>query len=282
MLKTLQMSLNKAPLHYSPRFEGSVGRFLDLLSYILTYPWIVSFSLTVSSFIPLKPDTRSFSRRAWDLAIQGPLLILLTLTLMPLATSGFFIWIVICTLCKSKPYSSVEIHGKHDSKNVSGDGAEVTKFSFATMNVLLGQEAIGKFNNCSLVYRRIKRIAEEIRFQDKEHLNNLEKTLDISKNESVLLNFPRMDFLCFQEVFDRVHALALISLLRRHYSYFIYDISDNSFRTNHFLLNSGLLIASKYPVLKTHFHPFTWKTSLWQQCIAYGVVVCKLDLGHNR
>ena len=123
---------------------------------------------------------------------------------------------------------------------------EEGKYSFATMNILLGQDAIGKFNNCSLVYNRIPRIAAEIRNQEKYFMENLSNpNKKLTKSESVVSTFPRMDFICFQEVFDRIHSLALISMLRKHYKHFIFDIGDNSLGTNCFLLNSGLMIASK-------------------------------------
>merc|ERR550532_1185880 len=154
------------------------------------------------------------------------------------------------------------------------------------MNVLLGQEALGKFNNASLVYGRIQKIAAAILAQDQRHLTNLEDRNDdntkISKTETVLANFPRMDFICMQEVFDRVHALALISMLRNDYKYFTFDIGDSSIKSNYFLLNSGLMIASRFPILSVRFHPFTWKNTFWQRCLSYGVVICKVDLGSGN
>ena len=152
--------------------------------------------------------------------------------------------------------------------------------------LLLGQEALGKFNNASLVYRRIQTIAAAILSQDQRHLTNMEHSNDvnvkISKAETVLANFPRMDFICLQEVFDRIHALALISMLRQDYKHFTFDIGDSSIKSNYFLLNSGLMIASRFPILSVRFHPFTWKNSFWQRCISYGVVICKVDLGFGK
>ena len=268
---------NKFSLKYKPRFHSSIGRCLDLLSYILTYPWILTTSLAISTFMPLTPDQRTVKRSLLDKALLGPVLVLLSLILTPLAVSGFFLWIVICTLLDSDPFSSVDLH----------DGVErdpQTSFTFCTMNVLLGQEAIGKFNNCSFVYGRIPKIAEAIRAQDSRPvLNMLQGRGDnVSKRETILSQFPRMDFICFQEVFDRLHALALISMLRQDYKHFVFDITDSSLKSNFFCLNSGLMVASRFPIVRVSFQPFSWKNTAWQRCISYGVVICKLDLGgHN-
>ena len=107
----------------------------------------------------------------------------------------------------------------------------------------------------------------------------MELNVEISKKDSIKYEFPNMDFICFQEVFDRVHALALIFLLRQQYSHFVFDISDYRLNSNYFLLNSGLMIASRFPILTVRFRPFSWKNTTWQKCISYGVVICKVDLG---
>jgi len=267
----------------TPRFHNTLAKFLDLISYILSYPWIVVTSLMVSTFITLKPDSRSIPRKCVDLAVIGPLLAILCLILLPLAVFGFSLWIFICSLFTSRAYSYIEFAQiSIDSHKLDTKSNAEDKFSFATMNILLGQDVIGKFNNCSLVYRRMKRIAEEINNQNDHYLINMESSTKYSKCDTILVDFPKLDFLCFQEVFDRVHALALISMLRKKYHHFVYDISDNSWSTNKFLLNSGLLIASKFPISKIQFHPFSWKTSSWQKCVSYGVVACKVDLGNKR
>ena len=149
------------------------------------------------------------------------------------------------------------------------------------MNVVLGQEVHGKFNNCSFVYKRLKKIAQVILNQEDNVLSNANDVLNLSKPMSILTNFPKMDFICFQEVTDRFFALALVYMMRNHYSNFIFDVGINSLSTNLYLANSGLMIASKYPIVKVKFQPFTKKKG-WQKAVSYGVVICKLDLGDNN
>ena len=144
-----------AGLQYSPRFTSSLGRLLDLASLLLTLPWLVTTSLLASSLLALVPDPRPAWRRLADTAVTAPLLLGLGLVLTPPAVLGHLLWVTICTLCPSQQYSSVDIP-KPKLKPSNCDG---NKYSFGTMNILLGQEVIGKFNNCSLVYSRIPRIS---------------------------------------------------------------------------------------------------------------------------
>ena len=149
------------------------------------------------------------------------------------------------------------------------------------MNVLMGQEILSKLNNCSFVYERLKRIAAQIMKQEDYALVNFRNVDQISKDEVVLSSFPKMDFICFQEVTDRFFALALISMLRKHYSYFVFDVGNHALQTNMYLMTSGLMIASKFPILSVKFEPFSSKKG-WQRAVSFGVVICKLDLGGSN
>ena len=122
----------------TPRFHNIVAKFLDLLSYILSYPWIVITSLLISTFITLKPDTRSLSRKCFVLAFLGPLLATLCLIFLPFAVFGFTLWVLICSLFTCRSYSYIEFH-----QNIKNTMENEDRFSFATMNILLGQDVIG-------------------------------------------------------------------------------------------------------------------------------------------
>ncbi len=66
------------------------------------------------------------------------------------------------------------------------------------------------------------------------------------------------DLVCLQEVWDPKAATYLIKGLKAHYDYFYYDIGSQAFIFNpeELSFNSGLFVASKYPVYETHFYPF--------------------------
>lgn len=82
------------------------------------------------------------------------------------------------------------------------------------------------------------------------------------------------DVVPLQEVFDEEGAKALIDKLGSKYRYFNYDIGPNYFGHNapeepgidakNLGINSGLFIASKYPIDKPAFIPFQVEGMQWQ------------------
>nr|KAG5707904.1 hypothetical protein BaRGS_031635 [Batillaria attramentaria] len=77
-------------------------------------------------------------------------------------------------------------------------------------------------------------------------------------------HFPRLDFLCMQEVFDGNYNKVLRKELHKVFPYILHDIGVTSLSSNYFLLNSGLLFASRFPVLQADFKFFPHSVS---QCI---------------
>lgn len=67
------------------------------------------------------------------------------------------------------------------------------------------------------------------------------------------------DVICLQEVFEEEPALALKELLKDDYHYFYLNIAPKNFGFNPALLNinSGLFIASKYPISHPHWCKYT-------------------------
>ena len=63
------------------------------------------------------------------------------------------------------------------------------------------------------------------------------------------------DVLALQEVFDELGAKALVDRLKDHYTYFYYDIGPHYFGLDLEKngINSGLFLASKYPVANSKF-----------------------------
>ena len=69
--------------------------------------------------------------------------------------------------------------------------------------------------------------------------------------------FPaNLDFLCLQEVFDHTSTSRLRSQLHRYFPFVLSDVGSYGWRhcCSHFkFLNSGLLLASRYPILDAHY-----------------------------
>ncbi len=66
------------------------------------------------------------------------------------------------------------------------------------------------------------------------------------------------EILCLQEVWDFRAAERLMDELEEEYTYFYYDIGNSNYILDptHLKVNSGLFVASKYPISKESFVPF--------------------------
>ena len=118
-----------------------------------------------------------------------------------------------------------------------------------TANMLLGPNFVGKFNNMPEVYKRLhgsanvlsmqytKPIPENIRI-----LQNPSFDTKVKRNSVIIENLPEnVDFVCLQEVWDRISAISLIYKMRKHFSYFLTDVCQD-------------LGNSSFPYRGTYFH----------------------------
>ena len=77
------------------------------------------------------------------------------------------------------------------------------------------------------------------------------------RDHGTCINFPPdLDFVCFQEVFDYRAAKKLVNALHGWFGHIVYDVGIDSWRTNRFLMNSGLVVASRYPIVDIAFECF--------------------------
>lgn len=163
-------------------------------------------------------------------------------------------------------------------------------FSVATLNVCFLQEFLSRYNNlCNMMYRAEtigRRLLEnQIKYVDqgkdvthengvchedlqsqresndcemsKRHfhqvsVNGEEHKLDVT----VLPEFPDTDFLVFQETWDLRLAEVLNWHLHSIYPYIIYDVGEDGWVANGYCNNSGLTIASKWPIAYVRFSRF--------------------------
>ncbi|KAK3085878.1 hypothetical protein FSP39_009968, partial [Pinctada imbricata] len=79
----------------------------------------------------------------------------------------------------------------------------------------------------------------------------------------IMTHFPKLDFLCFQEIWDRDVTEILVNELKKVFPWILYDVGITNFTGNFFMLNSGLLFACRYPILAADFKKFTHS---WTQC----------------
>nr|XP_006641246.1 PREDICTED: sphingomyelin phosphodiesterase 3 [Lepisosteus oculatus]XP_015223708.1 PREDICTED: sphingomyelin phosphodiesterase 3 [Lepisosteus oculatus] len=80
---------------------------------------------------------------------------------------------------------------------------------------------------------------------------------DDSFDHEISAFFPaNLDFLCLQEVFDKRAAGKLKRQLHRYFQYILYDVGRYAWKgcSRFKFLNSGLLLASRYPILDASYH----------------------------
>uniref|UniRef100_A0A8C3ULL2 sphingomyelin phosphodiesterase n=1 Tax=Catharus ustulatus TaxID=91951 RepID=A0A8C3ULL2_CATUS len=93
---------------------------------------------------------------------------------------------------------------------------------------------------------------------------------------------PDTDFLCLQEVFDAAAANELRRRLGRRFPYLLWGVGPGGLRCGRLrVLGSGLLMASRYPLLAARFHPFP--NGAREDALANkGLLVAQVLLGTRR
>ena len=110
-----------------------------------------------------------------------------------------------------------------------------------TANMLLGPEFVGKFQNMPGVYRRLRGSARVLSMEESHPIVPNIKVLESSdftnkeKRDSVIIEHlpENIDFVCLQEVWDRLSALALIYKMRRHFAHFLTDVCQDLGNSSH-------------------------------------------------
>ncbi|KAJ8302707.1 hypothetical protein KUTeg_019103, partial [Tegillarca granosa] len=104
---------------------------------------------------------------------------------------------------------------------------------------------------------------------------------DKEKKSRVVTHFPTVDFLCLQETWDRDYSKVLIAELHKIYPWILYDVGVTSVKSNYYMLNSGLMIASRYPILDADFKYYEHSCKL---CVysGKGLLMMKVKLSSSE
>lgn len=266
------------------KYNHRLGTVLDVISWALTYPWLSTLSLLVSFYWTTTYEKERPLIKAFQYGIVAPILFLLVISLLPFAITGHILWIVICYSFEKNDFATVCLEQSNGKKPVDQDS-----YTFVSGNLLLGLESMGKFQNMALVYTRAKHIMGSLnKLKENGPISNVKLLEDpCAENQDQLDcavgdTWPQVDVMCFQEVWDRVFSIALMKAMYPRFKHFVVDVSHHSLNVQFCIGTSGLMIASRYPIMDANFHYFRHeKNSLWQKAICYGVVMAKLDLGYD-
>ncbi|KAL5016615.1 hypothetical protein ScPMuIL_006204 [Solemya velum] len=147
------------------------------------------------------------------------------------------------------------------------------------MNVCLLPEVLSRINNLSDASRRASAIGARVVI-DQFHYENMtsahqetnEKSVSKTKApgynpafiQGIVTHFPKLDFICLQETWSRALTRPLIKELHKVFPWILHSVGATSYNSNRFLLNSGLMFASRYRILDADFR---WFKHSCNQCV---------------
>ncbi|KAK7114861.1 hypothetical protein V1264_000848 [Littorina saxatilis] len=172
------------------------------------------------------------------------------------------------------------------------------QFGIASGNICLLPEFLARYNNLSHSGQRARSIGERIVI-DQFFYGGVPKSIlglpanGVKKNDvrssrkeiqrfvgGLAAHFPRLDFLCLQEVFDWNYNKVLREELHKVFPYILHDVGVMSLSSNYFMINSGLMFASRHPVLNADFKFYKHSIS---QCVftSKGLLTVKVLIGKD-
>ncbi|XP_066993235.2 sphingomyelin phosphodiesterase 5 isoform X2 [Anabrus simplex] len=279
-------SIKMKDLEFSSRCNSKGANLLDHASHFLMDPWLSVFSHLLSCYISTVQDELCPHYKLIDYYFLGPLYIVILVVLSPVGLFGSTLWILLCTFFPQKKYiqAVVQSSRRHCVGRKDSILCKTNSFSFATANVLLAPEFVGRLNNVKETNKRGQEIAKRIAIHSGKQLFNVKiynRTYEIAgRSNSILSEFPYVDFLCLQEVWEQSSALLLIRQLKKKFDYFLYDVGEHSLKINMCMIGSGLMFASKRPILEADFKAFTYRTK-HAKYTAQGVLCVKVLLYYN-
>ncbi|KAM7176164.1 sphingomyelin phosphodiesterase 5-like [Macrochelys suwanniensis] len=222
--------------------------------------------------------------------LTGPWLLLLLLLSMPVALLGLLLWLPLQAARRPFAYKHTELSRHPELWELPGKGRA---FSFVSANVCLLPDGLAKFSNLGEMWQRVARIGQRLTQGEasagsasprtSQFLPPIKYGATVSspprpescarrRDASVVIEVPDreggagpggisapfppdVDFVCLQEVFDQRAAARLCRLLSPHYEHIVYDVGAYGLQgcSALKLLNSGLFLASRYPVLAAQY-----------------------------
>ncbi|CAM1310132.1 Uncharacterised protein g5358 [Pycnogonum litorale] len=261
--------------------------YFDILMYFLILPFQISFYYFASIMIPGgKKDWKCYIKNALFTVI---LLVVIVVT-FPSAVMSFTYYCLLSLIFRRKKFHvTCNVPADFDLKYCKQGVITVT-----TTNVCGMPEFLSKYNSLPNVFRRLRNIcdiicsASESKLSQSRELgtytNSNLRELDIcSENNGCSVRkkydhatyFHNSDILCIQEVWDKLTSWYIVRKFRSVYPYIVYDVGEFHLTTNLCLLGSGLMIASRFPILDVDYKCFTNRTAHCR-VTAMGVLAVKV------
>ena len=269
-------------------WRDAILNVIDIILYIGTIPFTQLFGLCAGCYLTVSKTKKQTYLKWMDTLeinnikehlIKGPILAFFTLSFLPLWASSVMLWIVLCKYFKITGLAYV-VYGDNTKEKTCRD-----TFKFISGNLLLGPEFLGKMQNLPYVHKRMLGTAESLSMCHTKsyapNCNILEESEFTSEGKRdcvVIEKWPEnVDFVCLQEVWDRISAISLIFKMRNKFKYFLTDICQDLGNSNYVFRSSGLFVASKYPIIETNAGFFD-PVAFYQNTLTQAYVFVKVDL----
>ncbi|CAM4493442.1 sphingomyelin phosphodiesterase 5 isoform X1 [Caretta caretta] len=191
--------------------------------------------------------------------VTGPLLLLLLLLSMPVALLGLLLWLPLQAARRPFAYKHTVPSRHPEPWELPGTGKA---FIFVSANICLLPDGLAKNSNLGQMKQRVARIGQHLMQGEASASLASPRSSQFDREEGagpgeISASFPPdVDFLCLQEVFDQRAGAHLCQLLSPFYEHIVYDVGTYGLNGCCTLkvFNSGLFLASRYPVLAAQYH----------------------------
>lgn len=254
-------------------FPSFLHHIIFYVSETVIFPLTWSFNRLVSLFIPTTKEQQKPWKIMFKRILLSPVYFIIVLICSAPAIIGFLFRNVLHLSRSSYIFSF-----KKSTRPSSQEGA-ASSISIATMNVCLLPEVLSRINNLSDASHRASAIGARVVI-DQFHYENMtsahqetnEKSVSKTKApgynpafiQGIVTHFPKLDFICLQETWSRALTRPLIKELHKVFPWILHSVGATSYNSNRFLLNSGLMFASRYRILDADFR---WFKNSCNQCV---------------
>lgn len=278
-------------LRESP-YSSSILGGLDTIARALLFPgyWLTNEVLALQRTTAEQPGC---APHALEVAVRGPLLLLLLLFYSPISLLAFLLWLPLQGA--RRPFAYQHTPGRASPELWALPGPART-LSLLSGNVCLLPEGLAKFSNLWRTQWRARHLGQILAqaaqcstpYAPAGAPNGLlgppagvlnhpagdsVVTMELPLMEEVgalaaganglreisICFPPNMDIVCLQEVFDPRASAHLCRFLGPQYEHIVYDVGTYGLHAGPALklLNSGLFLASRYPLLAVEFHCYS-------------------------
>ena len=226
-------------------------KYLDY--WTLFFMHIGSADNLLACFIWTTEELKTPWRKVLTTPVLIPVYLAVYLVLFPLTISAFLIWLTFQHYKKPYRYAKSTTLPKNKPKAKS-------TYTFATANICTLPEFLSRFNNNSDNTGRARAVAKRIaKGQQQSSVPPNSKAPVVPEaldhiEHAVLEEFPAIDILLIQEAWMLHLCQDMAEELITVFPHIVYDVGVNSWNSNRYLGNSGLMIASKYPILDVNFN----------------------------